>query len=89
MTQQNEGIVLAVGSHRAWERLRRALGRGPAEYYDRQMRRSEHFVVLYGDEVSTALGIASIRRTRLKPGDVARCMGVTKEQMEEDRRAGQ
>ncbi|MER7487935.1 hypothetical protein ABTY20_18910 [Streptomyces sp. NPDC126497] len=71
------GTVLVVKSHRASERLERALGRKPAMYYDRAMKRGGTFVVLYGDDVATALGITSIGRTRLKPGDVALCMGST------------
>jgi hypothetical protein len=69
------GTVLAVNSHRARERLERALGRKPAAYYDRAMRRGGKFVVLYGDEVTRALEITSITRTRLKPDDVAMCLG--------------
>jgi hypothetical protein len=69
------GTVLAVNSHRARERLERALGRKPAAYYDRAMRRGGKFVVLYGEDVATALGIPSITRTRLKPDDVALCLG--------------
>lgn len=68
------GTVLAVNSHRAADRLKRALGREPAAYYDKAMRRGGKFVVLYGDEVATALGIRSITRTRLKPEDVALCL---------------
>jgi hypothetical protein len=69
------GTVLAVNSHRARERLERALGRKPAAYYDRALRRGGKFVVLYGEDVATALGITSVTRTRLKPGDVALCLG--------------
>lgn len=68
------GTVLAVGSHRARERLERALGRKPAAYYDKALRRGGKFVVLYGDDVATALGITSVTRTRLKPDDVVLCM---------------
>lgn len=71
------GIVLAVNSHRARERLERALGRKPAAYYDRAMKRGGTFVVLYGDDVATALAITSVKRVRLKPGDVALCVGST------------
>lgn len=67
------GTVLAVNSHRASDRLKRALGREPAAYYDRAMRRGGKFVVLYGDDVATALAITSVTRTRLKPEDVALC----------------
>lgn len=69
------GTVLAVNSHRARQRLEGALGRNPATYYDQAMRRGGKFVVLYGDDVATALGIKSITRTRLKPDDVALCIG--------------
>ena len=69
------GTVLVVNSHRARQRLERALGRKPAAYYDRAMKRGGAFVVLYGDDVDTALAITSIRRTRLKPEDVALCLG--------------
>ncbi|MGY5634146.1 hypothetical protein ACW7N6_38035 [Streptomyces sp. UC1A3] len=69
------GTVLAVNSHRASDRLKRALGREPAAYYDRAMRRGGKFVVLYGDDVDTALAITSVTRTRLKPEDVALCIG--------------
>lgn len=68
------GTVLAVNSHRARERLERALGRKPAAYYDKAMRRGGKFVVLYGDDVATALEITSVTRTRLKPEDVALCL---------------
>lgn len=68
------GTVLVVNSHRASERLARALGRKPAGYYDKAMRRGGKFVVLYGEDVATALGIKSITRTRLKPEDVVLCM---------------
>lgn len=71
------GTVLAVKSHRAAERLERALGRKPAAYYDKAMKRGGTFVVLYGDDVATALAIPSIGRTRLKPGEVALCTGST------------
>lgn len=66
------GTVLAVSSHRARERLERALGRKPAAYWT--MQRGGKFVVLYGADVDTALGITSITRTRLKPEDVGLCV---------------
>lgn len=72
---ESVGTVLAVNSHRARGRLERALGRKPAAYYDRAMRRGGKFVVLYGDDVATALDITSITRTRLKTEDVALCPG--------------
>lgn len=71
------GTVLAVNSHRAAERLERALGRTPAKFYDKAMKRGGKFVVLYGGDVATALAIPSITRTRLKPSAVALCMGTT------------
>lgn len=71
------GTVLAVNSHRASERLEQALGRTPAKYYDKAMKRGGKFVVLYGDDVATALAIPSVTRTRLKPSAVALCMGTT------------
>jgi hypothetical protein len=70
-----KGTVLAVNSHRARERLERALGRKPAAYYDKAMNRGGKFVVLYGDEVAKALEITSVTRTRLTPDDVALCLG--------------
>jgi hypothetical protein len=70
-----KGTVLAVNSHRARERLERALGRRPAAYYDRAMKRGGKFVVLYGDEVARALEIPSVTRTRLTVDDVALCLG--------------
>ena len=70
------GTALVVKSHRAAERLERALGRKPAAYYDKAMKRGGTFTVLYGDDVATALAIPSIGRTRLKPGDVALCTGT-------------
>lgn len=84
------GTVLAVNSHRAADRLERALGRKPATYYDKAMRRGGKFVVLYGDDVATALGIKSITRTRLKPEDVALCVssdGAEKARRDADRAA--
>lgn len=86
-----KGTVLAVNSHRASERLERALGRQPAAYYDKAMRRGGKFVVLYGDDVTTALGITSITRTRLTVDDVALCMssdGAKHERRDADRAAG-
>lgn len=71
------GTVLVVKSHRAAERLERALGRKPAAYYDRAMKRGGTFVVLYGDDVAKALEIPSITHTLLKPGGVALCVGST------------
>ncbi|MGW2213279.1 hypothetical protein [Streptomyces sp. NPDC001781] len=68
------GTVLVVNSHLANERLARALGRKPAAYYDKALRRGGKFVVLYGDDVETALGIKSVTRTRLTVDDVALCM---------------
>jgi hypothetical protein len=83
------GTVLAVNSHRARERLERVLGRKPAAYWT--MQRGGKFVVLYGEDVSTALGITSITRTRLKPEDVGLCIsmdGQEYERREADRAAG-
>lgn len=71
------GTVLAVNSRRARERLERALGRKPAAYYDKAMKRGGKFVVLYGGDVARALEIPSVTRTRLKPSAVALCMGTT------------
>lgn len=68
------GIVLAINSHRARERLERALGRKPAAYFT--LKRGGKFVVLYGEDVTTALGITSITRTRLKPEDVGLCISM-------------
>lgn len=83
------GTVLTITSHRARKRLERALGRNPAEFYDKAMRRGGGFVVLYGDDVATALGIPSITRTRLKPDDVALCVGDGgRERREADRAVG-
>jgi hypothetical protein len=70
-----KGAVLAVNSHRARQRLERALGRKPAAYYDRAMKRGGKFVVLYGDDVARALEITSVTRTRLTMDDVALCLG--------------
>lgn len=84
------GTVLAVNSHRARERLERALGRKPAGYYDRAMRRGGEFVVLYGDDVARALEITSITRTRLKPDDVVLCLGEEQRaRRDADRAAGE
>lgn len=84
------GTVLAVNSHRASDRLKRALGREPAAYYDRAMRRGGKFVVLYGDDVATALEITSVTRTRLKTEDVALCVGDhSSARRDADRAAGQ
>lgn len=71
-----KGTVLVVKSHRAWEQLERALGRTPAGFYDKGMRRGGKFVVLYGPDVDTALSVKSVTRTRLTVDDVALCIGV-------------
>lgn len=83
------GTVLVVSSHRARERLERALGRRPAAYWT--MQRGGKFVVLYGADVDTALSITSITRTRLKPEDVGLCVssdGAEHGRRDADRAAG-
>jgi hypothetical protein len=74
MSNDQGSAVLRVGSHRARERLERALGHDVQGYYDKELRHGGVFVVLAGDELAAALEITSIRRTRLKVDDVSRCI---------------